>query len=77
MSRNDTRYIVYDTESVVDGDLLNRVLYPGDELSAEEAIARYEKGVEMVGYLGKRLSTLEERIELLRAENAPDGQEEE
>jgi predicted PolB exonuclease-like 3'-5' exonuclease len=39
----DTAYIVFDTESVVDGALLARVLYPGSDLAAEEAIARYEE----------------------------------
>ena len=38
---NETRYIVYDVESVVDGGLLSRVLYRGEGLSNEEAIARY------------------------------------
>ncbi len=35
-----TAYLVLDTESVPDGDLLRRVRYPGESLSAEEAIAR-------------------------------------
>ncbi len=38
---SDTRYIVFDTESVVDGDLLGRVLYPGEDLEGDGAIARY------------------------------------
>ncbi len=37
---DDTAYIVYDTESVVDGALLSRVLFPGENLTPEEAIAR-------------------------------------
>ena len=37
----DTRYIVYDTESIVDGELLSRVLYPGEDLGPDEAITRY------------------------------------
>jgi len=36
-----TRYIVYDTESVVDGGLMARVLYQGEGLTNDEAIARY------------------------------------
>ena len=36
-----TRYIVYDTESVVDGALMARVLYQGEELTPEAAIGRY------------------------------------
>ena len=35
-----TAYIVFDTESVVDGALLSRVGYAGEELSAEAAIER-------------------------------------
>lgn len=38
---SDTSYIVYDTESVADGDLLGRVLYPGEDLAGADAIARY------------------------------------
>jgi len=42
----ETRYIVFDTESVVDADLLARVLFPGEELPPDAALARYreEKG---------------------------------
>jgi len=42
-STSDTAYIIFDTESVVDGALLARVLYPGDELSPTEAVARLEE----------------------------------
>jgi hypothetical protein len=35
---SDTAFIVFDTESVVDGSLLGRVLYPGETLSPGEAI---------------------------------------
>jgi predicted PolB exonuclease-like 3'-5' exonuclease len=38
----DTAFIVFDTESVVDGALLARVLYPGEALAPEEAIRRFE-----------------------------------
>ena len=38
---DETRYIVYDTESVVDTGLLSRSRYPGEELSADEAVGRY------------------------------------
>ncbi len=38
---DETAYIVFDTESVADGALMSRVLYPGDGLAPEEAIARY------------------------------------
>ena len=40
-----TRYIVYDTESVVDGALLGRVLYQGEELDAAGSIERYLEDV--------------------------------
>ena len=39
----ETRYIVYDVESVVDGALLERVLYPGAGLGAGAAIRRYQE----------------------------------
>jgi predicted PolB exonuclease-like 3'-5' exonuclease len=35
------RYLVFDVESVADGTLVSQVRYPGDGLSAAEAIARY------------------------------------
>jgi predicted PolB exonuclease-like 3'-5' exonuclease len=35
-----TRYLVVDTESVPDGELIAQVKYPGESLSPEEAIAR-------------------------------------
>jgi hypothetical protein len=38
---SDTAYIVFDTESVVDGALLSRVLYPGEALAPREAIQKY------------------------------------
>jgi hypothetical protein len=42
-ARGETAYIVYDTESVPDGALLSRVLYPQDDLGPEAALARYRK----------------------------------
>jgi predicted PolB exonuclease-like 3'-5' exonuclease len=35
-----TAFLVFDTESVPDGDLLRRVKYPGDALTPEQAIER-------------------------------------
>jgi 3'-5' exonuclease len=35
-----TAFLILDTESVPDGQLIGRVKYPGEELSPEEAIAR-------------------------------------
>ena len=40
---DDTSYIVFDTESVVDGALLARVLYPGKKLAPAAAIRQYRK----------------------------------
>jgi predicted PolB exonuclease-like 3'-5' exonuclease len=45
----DTAYIVFDTESVVDGALLARVLYRDGNLSPEEAIERYRCDEEETG----------------------------
>ena len=39
----ETAFIVYDTESVVDGALLRRVLYRDADLSPDEAIRRYRE----------------------------------
>ena len=41
----ETRYIVYDIETVVDGALLARVAYPGEALSPLEAVAREREAV--------------------------------
>ncbi|HJT33162.1 MAG TPA: 3'-5' exonuclease [Pirellulales bacterium] len=38
---NAVRYFVFDIESVADGELVSRLRYPGEGLSAAEAIARY------------------------------------
>ena len=35
-------YLVFDVESVADGDLISRVRYPGGNLSPQEAIANYQ-----------------------------------
>lgn len=40
---DDTAYIVYDTETVPDGALLARVKYAGEDLSPEDAIARFDE----------------------------------
>jgi hypothetical protein len=40
MGIEDTRYIVYDTESVVDGALAARVEFAGEDVGPEEAIRR-------------------------------------
>ena len=39
----DTAYIVFDVESVVDGPLISRVLYPDEGLEPDAAIERHRK----------------------------------
>ncbi|MFM8539409.1 MAG: 3'-5' exonuclease [Planctomycetaceae bacterium] len=41
MAAHDTRYLVFDIESVADGPLVSRLRYPGENLPPETAIARY------------------------------------
>jgi len=41
MAAADTRYFVFDIESVADGGLVSRLRYPGEDLSPQKAIARY------------------------------------
>ena len=49
-------YFVFDIESVSDGELIASVQYPGEQLSAQEAVARYreelqiERGTDFVPY---------------------------
>ena len=43
MESSRTTYIVFDIETIPDGKLLSEVLYPGQEIPEEEAIARQEK----------------------------------
>ena len=42
MPSNAIQYLVFDVESVADGDLISRVRYPQEQLSASEAILRYQ-----------------------------------
>ena len=39
----EVAYFVFDIESVADGDLISTVRYPSEDMTAEEAIARYRK----------------------------------
>jgi predicted PolB exonuclease-like 3'-5' exonuclease len=41
MSKPNVRYLVFDIESVADGDLVSKIRYPGQGLSAAEAVQRY------------------------------------
>src|SRR5580704_14892553 len=40
-SRRKPAYLVFDVEAVGDGDLIARVKYPGESLSAADALARF------------------------------------
>ena len=40
-SPSDVKFLVFDIESVADGELVSKLRYPGQGLSAEEAVARY------------------------------------
>lgn len=42
MSQSQVEYLVFDVEAIADGDLISRVRYPGEELSPEEALAKYQ-----------------------------------
>jgi len=56
MAASDTKYFVFDIESVADGALVSRLRYPGEDLSPEKAIARYrgelqaENGKDFIPY---------------------------
>ena len=41
MPDTSVRYLVFDIESIADGDLVRKIQYPNEDLSAEEAVARY------------------------------------
>ena len=41
MAQSDVSYLVFDVESIADGDLISGVRYPGENLSATEAIDKY------------------------------------
>lgn len=47
-----TAYLIFDTESIPDGDLLRRVKYPHDGLTAEQAIARAQQEARDTSYTG-------------------------
>lgn len=50
MGSEQTAFILFDVETIPDGQLLSEVLYPGQGLSAEEAIARQmEEAEEQTG----------------------------
>jgi len=47
-----TAFLVIDTETVPDGDLLGKVKYPGEALSPEEAVARAQEEARQTSYTG-------------------------
>lgn len=40
-SASDVKYLIFDVESVADGELISRVKFSDDELTSDEAIARF------------------------------------
>jgi len=56
MASADTRYFVFDIESVADGALVSRLRYPGEDLAPAAAIAKYraelmaENGKDFIPY---------------------------
>lgn len=40
-SANKPAYLIFDTEAIADGDLIGKIRYPKEKLSADAAIARY------------------------------------
>lgn len=43
MNNESIRYLVFDIESIADGELVSRLRYPGEGLSAQQAVARYRE----------------------------------
>jgi predicted PolB exonuclease-like 3'-5' exonuclease len=41
VSNTAVKFLVFDVESVADGDLVSKIRFPGEDLSGDEAIARY------------------------------------
>lgn len=48
---NSVAFLIFDIEAVGDGDLIRKVKYPGESLSAEEAIERYR--AELIAQTGR------------------------
>lgn len=49
----ETAYLILDTESVPDGDLVSRVKYPGENLAPEEAVRRAQAEARETSSTGK------------------------
>lgn len=41
-ARDSIRYLIFDVESVADGDIISRSRYPGEGLTASDALARFQ-----------------------------------
>ena len=39
----DFKYLIFDVESIADGDLIAKVRYPGESLSPTEAVEKYRQ----------------------------------
>ncbi len=42
-AKQDVKYLVFDCESVADGDAISATKYPGEGLSSTEAVARFRQ----------------------------------
>ncbi|MEJ7596027.1 MAG: hypothetical protein WKF77_31340 [Planctomycetaceae bacterium] len=40
---NDVKYLIFDIETVGDGDLIRKVRYPEEDLTPREAVTRYRR----------------------------------
>lgn len=45
MTNSNVRYLVFDIESVADGDLISKTRYAGENLSAQDAIKKYRESL--------------------------------
>jgi len=43
MGHHNVRYLVFDVESVADGDLVSKIRFAGEGLSSSEAVRRYRE----------------------------------
>ncbi|MEM7455055.1 MAG: 3'-5' exonuclease [Planctomycetota bacterium] len=56
MSSSEVSYLLFDIESIADGDLVSRIRFPDEELSPSEAVTRYQQellerfGTEFIPY---------------------------
>lgn len=41
-TNNQISYLIFDVETVADGDLISKVRYPNEELTPEEAVSKYQ-----------------------------------